>query len=239
MIVRVAIVPHPPILVPEVAAGAAGETLALRDACLAAARALASGCRSWVAVGAGDAAAAGSAGTMRGYGADVAVSLGPHPCPPRDDLPLPLLVAGWLRAYVDAPDLVVRPAPVRAGTGPAECARTGRRLAAELGAEAEPVGLLVLGDGSATRSVKAPGYFDPRAEAFDARVAAALGAADFAALLSLDPALAEELGVAGREAWQVGAAVAQASAPRWRGELVYSAAPYGVGYHVALWEAVR
>ncbi len=236
VIVRVAIVPHPPILVPEVAAGAAGETTALRDACLVAARALGSGCRRWIAVGAGDPAATGTAGTMRGYGADVALTLTPDFAPPRDDLPLSLLVAGWLRAQVGAPDLVVSPAPVPPGTTPADCARTGRELAAGLAGTAEPVGLLVLGDGAATHTVRAPRYFDPRAEGFDAQVAAALAAPDFGALLALDAGLSDELGAAGREAWQVGAAAAQASAAWWRGELLYYAAPYGVAYHVALWD---
>lgn len=236
---RVAVVPHPPLLVPEVTAGAAAETAALRDACLAAARELASACPRWVAVGAGAPAAAGTAGSWRGYGADVTVSLTPDPVPPRDDLPLSLLVAGWLRAQVGEPELIVSPAPVAAGTPPADCARSGRELAARLADTTESVGLLVLGDGAATHTLRAPGYFDPRAEGFDAQVAAALGAPDLDALLALDPRLAAELGAAGREAWQVGAAAAQASAARWRGELLYSAAPYGVAYHVARWEAVR
>lgn len=238
VIVRVAIVPHPPILIPEVAAGAARETAALRDACLVAARALASDCRRWVAVGAGDPAAGGTAGTTRGYGVDVTVALTPDPAPPRDDLPLSLLVAGWLRAQVDDPDLVVSPAPVPPGTTPADCARAGRELAAELAGTVEPIGLLVLGDGAATHTVSAPGYFDPRAASFDARVAAALASPDLGALQALDAGLSDELCVAGREAWQVGAAAAQASAARWRGELLHTAAPYGVAYHVALWNVV-
>lgn len=98
------------------------------------------------------------------------------------------------------------------------------------------VGLLVLGDGAATHTRRAPGYFDPRAEGLDRAVAAALGNADPDALLNLDPELCDELQVAGREAWQVGAAAAQALAPAWRGELLYSGAPFGVAYHVALWE---
>ena len=35
-----------------------------------------------------------------------------------------------------------------------------------------------MGDGSACRTLKAPGYLDERAAAFDAEVARALGAAD-------------------------------------------------------------
>ena len=53
VICRVAVVPTPPLLVPELAAGAAEETAPVRDACLAAVRAVASECGKWIAVGAG------------------------------------------------------------------------------------------------------------------------------------------------------------------------------------------
>lgn len=237
MITRVAVVPHPPLLVPQVAAGAAGETAALREACLAAARALAAASPRWVAVGVGDPATPGvSAGTLAGYGADVVVGLGPCPGSAGDDLPLPLLVAGWLRGQVGEQTVTVHPVTVPAGTAPDECSRAGRALARRLASVSEPVALLVLGDGAATHTLQAPGYFDPRAEVFDADVAVALASVDLAALLGLDAQLAAELRVGGREAWQVGAAAVLAAPSRWRGELLHSAAPYGVAYHVALWE---
>jgi aromatic ring-opening dioxygenase LigB subunit len=244
VIARVAVVPHPPLLVPEVAAGAAVETAALRAACLAAAGALAAAATRWVAVAAVDVAAvddaaAGAAGTFSGYGVDVTVGLGPQPGAASDDLPLPLLVAGWLRGRVGPRSVTVHPDTVSSGTAPVDCVRAGRALAERLAAGSEPVGLLVLGDGAATHTPLAPGYLDIRAEGFDAAVAAALGSADLAVLLALDAQLAAELRVAGREAWQVGAAAAQAAATAWRGELLHSAAPYGVAYHVALWEPVR
>ena len=244
VIARVAVVPHPPLLVPEVAAGAAVETASLRAACLAAAGALAAAATRWVAVAAVDEAAVddvavGAAGTFSGYGVDVTVGLGPQPGAASDDLPLPLLVAGWLRGRVGPRSITVRPATVPPGTAPADCVRAGRALAERLAVGSEPVGLLVLGDGAATHTLRAPGYFDVRAEGFDAAVAAALGSANLAVLLALDAQLATELRVAGREAWQVGAAAAQAAATAWRGELLHSAAPYGVAYHVAVWEPVR
>ncbi len=244
VIARVAVVPHPPLLVPEVAAGAAVETASLRAACLAAAGALAAAATRWVAVAAVDVAAvddaaAGAAGTFSGYGVDVTVGLGPQPGAASDDLPLPLLVAGWLRGRVGPRSVTVHPDTVSSGTAPVDCVRAGRALAERLAAGSEPVGLLVLGDGAATHTLRAPGYFDVRAEGFDAAVAAALGSANLAVLLALDAQLATELRVAGREAWQVGAAAAQAAATAWRGELLHSAAPYGVAYHVAVWEPVR
>ena len=217
VIARVAVVPHPPLLVPEVAAGAAVETAALRAACLAAAGALAAAATRWVAVAAVDVAAvddaaAGAAGTFSGYGVDVTVGLGPQPGAASDDLPLPLLVAGWLRGRVGPRSVTVHPDTVSSGTAPVDCVRAGRALAERLAAGSEPVGLLVLGDGAATHTPLAPGYLDIRAEGFDAAVAAALGSADLAVLLALDAQLAAELRVAGREAWQVGAAAAQAAA---------------------------
>lgn len=244
VIARVAVVPHPPLLVPEVAAGAAVETATLRAACLAAAGALAAAGTRWVAVAAVDVPiddhpVAGAVGTFAGYGVDVTVGLGPQPGAVSDDLPLPLLVAGWLRGRVGPRSVTVHPDTVAPGTAPADCARAGCALAERLAVGSQSVGLLVLGDGAATHTLRAPGYFDVRAEGFDAAVAAALGSADLSGLLALDAQLAVELRVAGREAWQVGAAAAWATATSWRGELLHSAAPYGVAYHVAVWEPVR
>jgi hypothetical protein len=183
-------------------------------------------------------------GSFAGYGVDVPVALTAHAGAPGGvrasgdaaaGLPLPLLIAGWLRGQVGQDEISVQVAPVPPGSDPAECQRIGIELAQRLHADGEPVGLLVLGDGAAKHTVRAPGHFDHRAADFDKAVATALAGADPGALLALDPVLADELWVAGREAWQVGAAAAQALSPAWRGELLYSDAPYGVCYHVALW----
>ena len=48
--------------------------------------------------------------------------------------------------------------------------RVARSLLAEVGAEEvtdEPTGVLVVGNGSAKRTLRAPGHFDERAEVFD------------------------------------------------------------------------
>jgi aromatic ring-opening dioxygenase LigB subunit len=239
VIVRVAVVPHPPLLVPEIAAGAAAETVRLRDACLIAARALAQRCGHWVAVAAVELTAASrTAGSFAGYGVDVQVVLDPKAdLVDGAELPLPLLIAGWLREQVGEAHITVSVSPVPPGSSTAQCRRIGVELAARLRRDGGPVGLLVLGDGAATHTLRAPGYLDRRAHLLDATVAAALRAADTSALLDLDAGLASELLVAGREAWQVAAAAAQSLAPAYRGELLYSAAPYGVAYHVALWDA--
>src|SRR5262249_5202360 len=108
-----------------------------------------------------------------------------------------------------------------------ECARLGGQLA-----RGPSVGLLVLGDGSACRTLKAPGYLDPRAEPFDSSVTKALGEADPAALLALDPVLGTELTAAGRAPWQV---LAGAATAPFQGNILFDAAPYGVQYTVATW----
>lgn len=222
----VAVLPQPPLLVPELATGATAETADLRAACRAAAARLAAVSRDWVVVGAdaGGRRTVGpdTRGSFVGFGADVVVTLDPGSTAPVDpDLPLPLLVAGWasggaarIRGELVAPD-----------ASPGECAELGAALAGE------DVALLVVGDGAATHTEKAPGHLDERAGPFDAAVAAALRDADTAALAALDPALAAELWAAGRAPWQVLAAVGRG----WRGELLHSSAPFGVGYHVAVW----
>jgi hypothetical protein len=161
----------------------------------------------------------GTAGSFIGYGVDERVRLSANGV--QRDLPLPALVAGWLRDQVGAESVEVR--LVAGGTAPADCARLGQDLTGDL---------LILGDGSNRHGPGAPGGADERAPAFDDAVAKALAKADTEALLELDPALAAELGVGGRVPWQVLAGVAD----DWRAELVYSAAPFGVGYHVAVWE---
>ncbi len=99
--------------------------------------------------------------------------------------------------------------------------------------------MLVLGDGSAKRSLTAPGYLDDRAARFDASVGAALAAADVDSLLDIDVTLADELWVAGRPAWQVLAGAGRAvrrHTDRLSGSLNYDEAPFGVGY---LWPSGR
>jgi hypothetical protein len=112
-------------------------------------------------------------------------------------------------------------------------------LGAGLSERAQRVAMLVMGDGSARRSLKGPGYLDVRAQGFDDEVSAALAAVAPAALLELDTELAAELLVAGRAAWQVLAGATQArpavAAAQLSGDVTYAAAPYGVCYFVATW----
>ncbi len=88
----------------------------------------------------------------------------------------------------------------------AAAATTCDEVAEELNAAADRVGLLVVADGSARRSLKAPGYFDDRAGPYDSAVQQAIASGELAALRTLDPELARELMASGWAALQVLAA---------------------------------
>ncbi|MDQ0789614.1 class III extradiol dioxygenase subunit B-like domain-containing protein [Streptomyces sp. B3I8] len=236
MLVAAAVCPCPPLLVPEVARGAAPELEAARAACTDALGVLAAARPDLlVVVGAAERPGRGphpegTRGSFRGFGVDLDVRLGRERGTASEAvLPPSLAVAAWLlerHAWSGAP---VEGLGVGEPLAPERCAEAGRDLAAR----ADRVALLVMGDGSACRSLKAPGYLDERAEPFDARVAEALGAADPDALMTLDPDLARTLKVSGRAPWQV---LAGAAAPAGlTGTLLYDEAPYGVGYLVATW----
>lgn len=111
-------------------------------------------------------------------------------------------------------------------------------LAEELAERPERVGLLVMGDGSARRSLQAPGYLDERAFAFDESVHRALAEGDTGALLELDAHLAEELMVAGRAAWQVMAEAVRLQNGPTRTDMLYADDPFGVMYLVGTWTCV-
>jgi aromatic ring-opening dioxygenase LigB subunit len=91
--------------------------------------------------------------------------------------------------------------------------------------------MLVMGDGSARRSLKAPGHLDPRAEPFDAQVEQAVRDGRLGALLKLDEALARDLMATGRPAWQVLAGAIPNDALVT--EVLYRDDPFGVAYLVA------
>ena len=105
------------------------------------------------------------------------------------------------------------------------------RLGTLLDETGSRVALLVMGDGSARRTLKAPGYLDDRAAAFDAEVERAVRAGDLGVLRRLDQRLARDLMATGWPAWQVlsGALTNQIH----DAEVLYCDAPFGVGYIVA------
>ncbi|MEO3851977.1 class III extradiol dioxygenase subunit B-like domain-containing protein [Streptomyces sp. B8F3] len=239
MLVAAACCPCPPLLVPEVASGAADELKALRAACMDAVGVLAAARPDMlVVVGPAEEAGRGpypqgARGSFRGYGVDLAVRLGPaggaEQEPGGRELPPPLVVGAWLLERAEWNGAPVEGLGVGEPLAGERCAAAGREIAARAGR----VGLLVMGDGSARRTQKAPGYYDERAAGFDAEAARALGAADTTALAALDAELAADLQARGRACWQVAAGAAEDATLR--GALLYDEAPYGVGYFVATW----
>ncbi|MFF8606387.1 class III extradiol dioxygenase subunit B-like domain-containing protein [Streptomyces sp. NPDC015346] len=234
MLVAAAVCPCPPLLVPEVAAGAADELDRARTACSDATGLLAASRPDRLYVvgptdrGAVETFPAGSVGGFAGFGVDLSVRLGAGPAGERP-LPASLAVGAWLLDRARWADEPIEGIGVPERLEAARCTATGRELAAS----ADRVALLVMGDGSACRTLKAPGYLDERAAPFDAEAARALGAADLDALRAIDAELAHELKAAGRAPWQVLAGAAEDAGLE--GRLLYEDAPYGVGYIVAAW----
>ncbi|MGH3424784.1 MAG: class III extradiol dioxygenase subunit B-like domain-containing protein [Nocardioidaceae bacterium] len=219
MLVAAAVCPHPPMLVPEIAQGAAAELDDLRDACDAVVAGLLDARPERVVVVA-------SGGEERGWPGDARPDFAPYGVSAATDGrrslrgSLGLSMGAWLLDRAG----VVLPREYSQVTGRA--AATGHTRTA----------LLVMADGTAKRSTQAPGYLDERAEAFDADIAKALAAGDAEALERLDPAVGEELWVRGIPALHTLGATFRAqggTVPAAR--LLYDAAPYGVGYFVALW----
>jgi hypothetical protein len=226
VLVSAAVCPHPPLLLPGLT-GSADVGAALRAACAEALdEALAAGPDRVVVVG-GAATTATWDGTAEvdpspygGFGRTPAAGPGAR-------LPLSLMVG---RTLLDASSWSgpVALQGIAADSAPADCARLGAALA-----DGASTTLLVMGDGSARRGPKAPGYVDERALTFDDSATRGLSRADVEALAALEPDVAAELLVAGRAAWQVLAgALGHRSAA---GRLLLADDPFGVLYLVLAW----
>jgi hypothetical protein len=220
----VAFCPCPPLLLPGVEGRAASETVALRSACADAVTGLLEAAPEVVVV-VGDGPApgqrfgVGDGGDLRGFGVDVDLPFDGRVRPGGSRLPMAHTVGAWLLDQASFPG-------TRVGVGPADLAQLLLDLPA-------PVGVLAMGDGSARRTLKAPGYLDEAAGPFDAAVAAALADGNAAALAALDPAEGERLLAGGVPTWRaVGAAFAGRHVTA---RMHHDAAPFGVGYLVADW----
>jgi hypothetical protein len=234
MLTVAAVLPHPPLLVPEVASGAAAELDGLRAACTKALNEVLDAPLDRLVVVAGGAEPAtygpGSRGTLQGFGVPLDASV-PGAAPSGEPvLPLAATVACWLLAQHDV-SVPVSVEVVATDQRPTIAFARG----AELAASETRVGMLAMGDGSAALTTKAPGYLVDGAEAWQREVSRALGAADLATLASLDSGDAAEYLAGGLAAWQVLAGAATASSGRWNAELLADEAPYGVAYTVACW----
>ncbi len=225
-VAAVAFCPAPPLLLPVVEGRPDADTTTLRQACGEAVGTLLA-VRPDVVVVLGHGAAAGQrfgqgdAGDVRGFGVDAEVAFHGRVRPGGRRMPLAHAVGAWLLDEAGTGE-------ARIGVGPAD-------LADLLASLPGPVAVLAMGDGSARRTVKAPGYLDPAAEPFDAVVAAALANGNPAGLAELDAAEGARLLAAGVPVWRAaGAALAGRS---FAGRLHLDAAPFGVGYLVADWTA--
>lgn len=236
MLTAAVLVPSPPIVVPELNGADASESEPLRAAALDAVATLGSLAARWTVIGVGDTESEleeNAVGTFRGFGADVRTALSADASGAADPmLPLAALVAGWLREHA-APQATARARIVAADTSPVYCAELGRKLRTELDRDDTAHGLLVVADGANTLTLKAPGAFDPRAGDAQSELDDAIEAGDSAMLAGLDPVVCGELGIGGRAAYQVLAGVF--GTPPARVDSRYRDAPFGVGYHVAVW----
>jgi hypothetical protein len=235
VIAGAAFCPHPPMLVPALASGAAAELDGLRAACVSAISSIAPPGRRLVLLGSGPRSAVysdGARGSLAGYGVDIRAWLGtPHDMDqpnPGSRLPLSLTIGAWLVER----SVGTRIGMIGVSVGPDfETSDTAEEMWRQ--AALEEVALVIMGDGSTCRSTGAPGYLDGRAAAFDATVATALHDGDAAALAGLDPRLGAELLAAGVPAWR--AAGVMLAGTDYVAQLCYDAAPYGVGYLVGSW----
>jgi hypothetical protein len=233
MLVAAAVLPHPPVLVPELASGAAGELGGLRAACHKAVdTVLAAGADRLVVVGGGPRRASfgpGARGSLSGFGVPVDVAVPGAPPTGGPVLPLSATLGCWLLVH-GHPSCPVAVEVVRVDTSPGDAAALG----AELAGSAPRVGLLVMGDGAATLTTRAPGYVVEGAGEWQRDVDHMLGSAAVEAVAALATDDADRVAAGGRAAWQVLAGAARESA--WQGTLLAAEAPYGVGYTVATWQ---
>lgn len=230
MITALAFVPSTPLLVPAVASGSAAELDGLRAACdIAVRRALGDAPQRVVVLGAGAQTRELGSGTgsLRGFGIELDVPLDPalHGVA---SLPLSLTIGAWLLGRAGWPgDRAAIELDAAADLDELD------EVAAPLAADSTRTALLVVADGSASRTDKAPASLHPDAEAFDREVADALGSGDPALLAAVDRERAAVVSSAGWPAWHVAARAAEGTA--YAAELHADEAPYGVGYLAASW----
>jgi hypothetical protein len=225
--VAAAVLPHPPLLIPELAGAAAPELDPLRAACHEALSTVLAATDLTLIIGNGPSWAIptpSATGSFHPFGAEVEVALPaladldvPGVADPDlraparlSELPLSLAVAARLLANLAPPPGGTTGADRPPGAGRLWAATVprslGPRAAAGIGRalnSAGRFGLVVMADLSACRTERAPGAFRPEAADFDARVGDAFQAGAPQRLLALDPAQAAGLLVAGRVPLQV------------------------------------
>lgn len=147
---------------------------------------------------------------------------------PDPAVPTALLGVRWLLGEI------AREAPEAARWSDLTWLAVTRRTAATVPAEG-PVLLVVAADGAAGHGPKSPRAEHPGAAAYDDALASALGSGDPDRFGAVDVGLGHEVGALGPEIWPwLGRLTA---GRRWVAEVVWRGHPFGIGYHVARWEA--
>lgn len=251
----VAFVPSTPLLHPEIAGSAAEATAATRDAARMAMTALLPRPTVVVLGGLGVGGrppARAQLDTLRPWPADAddclrefglpdPVGSGPEPVAggtqgrshdaradaTKERLPLSLSLGRWLLRDADFAGNI---GLISVDGSPADVTAASRQL--ELSPDC---GLLVVGDGTATRSDKAPGHLVSGAIEFDNRLAEAFQSADMSVFNNLPAAADIEFLLDGRCAWQAAMTVCGHFGAPDTSELLAFEAPHGVAYFVAAW----
>ncbi|MCF8602820.1 hypothetical protein L5I01_05540 [Gordonia sp. HY442] len=229
MLAELAIVPSAPVVVPELSGPYAAEAAEVRRSVVDAAQSLGSAARRWIAVGID-----GPARRFSAYGVDVPVTTAPDG--EDESMPLSMLIGCWCRGQADSP-VELDPLLVDAGAAPTDAHRIGVDLAERIAADSEPIGVLVIADGSTMLSPSAPGGGEREsAHRLQSVIDAAVTEGTVGALAALDPQDCEADGVEGRPVFEVLAGL-WGDAPA-DVDLRYAGAPFGVGYTVATWRRV-
>lgn len=238
VIVAAAVCPAAPVLMPAVAPRADPTLAGLRAACERAIRALLAPAPDRIVVLASAAAGCPAAGPLPLP--DPSLAAGPYV---RSDL-TQRTGSGEPATSATSPGAAVASVLLRqaASTVPARAveldpARLDLAALPDVGAEGERVGLVVMGEGSVGHGPAAPAGPDTGADAFDDALAAALAAGDPRKLAAaLDGQTGQHVSAqAAATAALRALAALTAERPRPSAELVYRAAPFGVGYLVATW----
>lgn len=247
-ITTVATVPSTALLIPRVAAGAADELDTVREKALTRVSATASRSdRILVVAGSRQVARAGvlegaEFGSLRPIGLDLEIPLH-HSSPHRidrahhADVPTAASVAAWLlnEVEVDLPRTYVV-APPRAEF---ESTFLDQIQSLVAGRSDARWGVVVVADGSATRTPKAPGAYVEGATDWDDRWSAAWRDIDCEWFMSPTRTTdAEEFVIDGVGAWSLAATVVQQSPGEWISHIDAMQDPYGVMYPVGAWSVV-
>jgi len=250
VLITAAVLPGPPAFVAELMGSAAHELDGLRaasdrvvsrvvgDLVSASARSPTSGsvaARLFI-VGPGPAGEFNATGpvSFASFGREVLVPALVEGAPGDRELPTPLMVARYLASR----DIAAHPehAPVWASarwvtTSGADATTLGEQLRVD----GSGVGLILVADGALCHGPRAPRAQDERADAYDDGACAALASGQPDQLADIDADLGLELGATGPLVWPVLLAAADGDGI---GEVLWSGAPYGVGWAVAAWRAL-